>query len=71
MAVDISKVGDVMTPNVVTEDGETLITKISKEMELGDIRHLFESQPKNLDNNPYRNLLPPPIAKNLDVCKAA
>ena len=36
MAVEMLEVGDVMTPNVITEDEETPVTKISKEMELGN-----------------------------------
>ena len=31
------EVGDVMTPNVITEDEEASVTKLSKEMELGNI----------------------------------
>ena len=31
------EVGDVMTPNVITEDEEAPVTKLSKEMELGNI----------------------------------
>ncbi len=37
MVVEMLEVGDVMTPNVITEDEETLVTKLSKEMELGNI----------------------------------
>ena len=37
MAVEMLEVGDVMTPNVITEDEETPVTKLSKEMELGNI----------------------------------
>lgn len=37
MAVEMLEVGDVMTPNVITEDEETTVTKLSKEMELGNI----------------------------------
>jgi len=31
------EVGDVMTPKVITEDEETLVTKLSKDMELAGI----------------------------------
>ncbi|HDS44677.1 MAG TPA: CBS domain-containing protein [Methanomicrobia archaeon] len=37
MAVEMLEVGDVMTPNVITEDEEASATKLSKEMELGNI----------------------------------
>ncbi|MBN1456180.1 MAG: CBS domain-containing protein [Methanomicrobia archaeon] len=37
MAVEMLEVGDVMTPNVITEDEEVPVTKLSKEMELGNI----------------------------------
>jgi len=37
MTAEMLEVGDVMTPNVITEDEETLVTKLSKEMELGNI----------------------------------
>ncbi|MGC9443713.1 MAG: CBS domain-containing protein [Candidatus Methanospirareceae archaeon] len=37
MAVEMLEVGDVMTPNVITEDVEASVTKLSKEMELGNI----------------------------------
>jgi len=37
MATEMLEVGDVMTPNVITEDEETQVTKLSKEMELSGI----------------------------------
>ena len=37
MAVEMLEVGDVMTPNVITEDVEASVTKLSKEMEIGNI----------------------------------
>jgi CBS domain-containing protein len=37
MAVEMLEVGDVMTPNVITEDEDAPVTKLSKQMELGNI----------------------------------
>ena len=37
MVTEMLEVGDVMTPNVITEDEETLVTKLSKDMELAGI----------------------------------
>jgi CBS domain-containing protein len=37
MAPGMLEVGDVMTPKVITEDEETRITKLSRDMEVADI----------------------------------
>ncbi|MBE0517129.1 MAG: CBS domain-containing protein [Methanophagales archaeon] len=37
MALEILEVGDVMTPKVVTEDEETSVTKLSRDMEVAGI----------------------------------
>jgi len=37
MVTEMLEVGDVMTPKVITEDEETLVTKLSKDMELAGI----------------------------------
>ena len=37
MAMEILEVGDVMTPKVVTEDEETAVTRLSRDMEVAGI----------------------------------
>ena len=37
MVTEMLEVGDVMTPKVITEDEETRVTKLSKDMELAGI----------------------------------
>jgi len=37
MAMEMLEVGDVMTPHVITEDEETSVTKLSKDMEVAGI----------------------------------
>jgi CBS domain-containing protein len=37
MATEMLEIRDVMTPNVITEDEETLVTRLAKEMELAGI----------------------------------
>ena len=37
MAMEMLEVGDIMTPKVITEDEDTPVTRISRDMELSGV----------------------------------